>query len=124
MNKVVKWLKEKFSKSGRGENSTFSNLHSQFNWLGVEVPPPVVRRYFERVEGETLDVPLAVARQVREETVALIAKHLDADDRQVAVWQGIIAGMERFAAVYSRGVEMQREKIGPGGQHIVEGLRR
>ena len=124
MNKVVKWLKEKFSKNSGKENSTFSILHSQFNWLGVEVPPPVVRRYFERVEGETLDVPLAVARQVREETVAFIAKHLDAEDRQVAVWQGIIAGMERFAAVYSRGVEMQREKIGPGGQRIVEGLAR
>lgn len=123
MNKVVKWLKEKFSKNGRGENSTFSILHSQFNWLGVEVPPPIVRRYFERVEGETLDVPLAVARQVREETVALIARYTDADDRQVAVWQGIIAGMERFAAVYSRGVEMQIEKIGPGGQRVVKGLR-
>ena len=118
MNKVAKWLARKFG------SSKPSNLHpSRFDWLGIEVPPPVVRRYFERVEGETLDVPLAVARQVREETVALIAKKQDADDRQVAVWQGIIAGMERFAAVYSRGVEMQIEKIGPGGQRIVKGLR-
>ena len=88
------------------------------DWLGIEVPRPVVRRYFENVDGETLDVPLAVARQVREETVALMARHTDADDRQVAVWQGMIAGMERFAAVYAAGVEMQREKIGPGGRKV------
>ena len=136
MNKVAKWLARKFG-SSKPSNLQPSNLQpsnlqpsnlqpsnlqpSRFDWLGIEVPPPVVRRYFERVEGETLDVPLAVARQVREETVALIAKHTDADDRQVAVWQGIIAGMERFAAVYSRGVEMQREKIGPGGKRMKNG---
>ena len=88
------------------------------DWLGIEVPPAVVRRYFERVEGETLDVPLAVARQVREETVALMAAHPDAEDRQVAVWQGVLVGMARFAAVYAAGVDMQREKIGPGGRKV------
>lgn len=92
------------------------------DWLGIEVPQAVVRRYFTQHAEEELDVPLAVARQVREETVALIARHTDAEDRQVAVWQGIIAGMERFATVYAAGVEMQRAKIGPGGKKV-EGFK-
>ena len=94
------------------------------DWLGVEVPPPVVRRYFTQHAEDELDVPLAIARQVREETMRLLATHQDADDRQVAVWQGIIVGMERFAKVYQAGVDMQREKVGAGGQRIVEGLGR
>ena len=96
----------------------------EFDWLGVEVPPPVVRRYFTQHAEDELDVPLAIARQVREEAMRLMATHQDADDRQVAVWQGIIVGMERFAAVYQAGVDMQREKVGAGGQRIVEGLAR
>jgi len=92
------------------------------DWLGIEVPPAVVRRYFTQHAEEELDVPLAVARQVREETVALIARHTKAEDRQVAVWQGIIAGMERFATVYAAGVKMQRAKIGPGGRKV-EGFK-
>ncbi len=94
------------------------------DWLGVEVPPPVVRRYFTQHAEDELDVPLAIARQVREEAMGLLATHQDADDRQVAVWQGIIVGMERFAKVYQAGVDMQREKVGAGGQRIVEGLAR
>ena len=70
------------------------------DWLGVEVPPPVVRRYFTQHAEDELDVPLAIARQVREEAMRLMATHQDADDRQVAVWQGIIVRMERFATVY------------------------
>jgi len=94
------------------------------DWLGVEVPPPVVRRYFTQHAEDELDVPLAIARQVREEAMRFMATHQDADDRQVAVWQGIIVGMERFAKVYQAGVDMQREKVGAGGQRIVEGLGR
>ena len=91
------------------------------DWLGVEVPPPVVRRYFTQHAEDALDVPLAIARQVREEAMRLLATHQDADDRQVAVWQGIIVGMERFAKVYQAGVDMQREKVGAGGKRMKNG---
>lgn len=94
------------------------------DWLGVEVPLAIARRYFTQHAEDELDVPLAIARQVREEAMRLLATHQDADDRQVAVWQGIIVGMERFAKVYQAGVDMQREKVGAGGQRIVEGLAR
>ena len=97
---------------------------TEMDWLGVEVPPPVVRRYFTQHAEDELDVPLAIARQVREEAMRLLATHQDAEDRQVAVWQGVIVGMERFAKVYQAGVDMQREKVGAGGQRIVEGLKR
>ena len=91
------------------------------DWLGIEVPPPVVRRYFTQHAEDELDVPLAIARQVREEAMRLMATHQEAEDRQVAVWQGIIVGMERFAKVYQAGVDMQREKVGAGGKRMKNG---
>lgn len=119
MNRIIERLKRTWAKRGQTKEVETKPVA----WSEIGVPEPIVRQYFARHGDEELDVPLAIARQVREEIVSMMANNMDAEERLVAVWQGIIAGMERFAKIYQRGVEMQREKIGPGGKRNVKGFR-
>ena len=66
-----------------------------------------VRRYFEKNTDIDLSVPLAVARQVREEVTWKLArgKALSADD--LACMQGMLAGIARFEDLYCAAMRQQ-----------------
>ena len=66
-----------------------------------------VRRYFEKNTDMDLSVPLAVARQVREEIMWKLArgKALSADD--LACMQGMLAGIARFEDLYCAAMRQQ-----------------
>ena len=66
-----------------------------------------VKRYFEKNADIDLSVPLAVARQVREEITWKLArgKALSADD--LACMQGMLAGIARFEDLYCAALRMQ-----------------
>lgn len=86
------------------------------DWLGVKANEHFVETYFRKHADGELDVPLMIARQVREETIAQMAKELDASDAKRAMWQGMVVAMERFAKVYLEGVRQQGRWLASGGK--------
>lgn len=67
-----------------------------------------VRRYFEKNTDMDLSVPLAVARQVREEVtwgLARSKKKLTGED--LATMRGMLAGIAKFEDLYCAALRMQ-----------------
>lgn len=67
-----------------------------------------VRRYFEKNTDMDLSVPLAVARQVREEVTWSLArskKKMDADE--LATLRGMLAGIAKFEDLYCAALRQQ-----------------
>ena len=68
-----------------------------------------VRRYFEKNTDMDLSVPLAVARQVREEVTWSLArskKKMGADE--LATMRGMLAGIAKFEDLYCAAMRQQR----------------
>ena len=67
-----------------------------------------VRRYFEKNTDMDLSVPLAVARQVREEVTWSLArskKKMGADE--LATMRGMLAGIAKFEDLYCAALRQQ-----------------
>lgn len=67
-----------------------------------------VRRYFEKNTDMDLSVPLAVARQVREEVTWSLArskKKMGADE--LATMRGMLAGIAKFEDLYCAAMRQQ-----------------
>lgn len=67
-----------------------------------------VRRYFEKNTDMDLSVPLAVARQVREEVTWRLArskKKMGADE--LATMRGMLAGIAKFEDLYCAAMRQQ-----------------
>lgn len=67
-----------------------------------------VKRYFEKNADIDLSVPLAIARQVREEVTWSLArgkKKLAADD--LAMMRGMLAGIAKFEDLYCAALRQQ-----------------
>ena len=66
-----------------------------------------VKRYFEKNADIDLSVPLAIARQVREEITWKLSrgKNLSADD--LACMQGMLAGIAKFEDLYCAALRQQ-----------------
>ncbi len=67
-----------------------------------------VRRYFEKNNDVDLSVPLAIARQVREEitwNLSRSKKKLAADD--LATMRGMLAGIAKFEDLYCAALRQQ-----------------
>lgn len=66
-----------------------------------------VRRYFEKNTDMDLSVPLAIARQIREEITWKLArgKALSGDD--LACMQGMLAGIAKFEDYYCAAMRKQ-----------------
>ena len=67
-----------------------------------------VRRYFEKNADMDLSVPLAIARQVREEitwNLSRSKKKLSADD--LATMRGMLAGIAKFEDLYCAALRQQ-----------------
>ena len=92
-----------------------------FSEVTAEEPPPIeelvdglteaqVKAYFEKNADIDLSVPLAVARQVREEVTWKLArgKNISADD--LSCMQGMLAGIARFEDLYCAALE-HRERL-------------
>ena len=89
--------------------------------VAKEEPPPIeelveglteeqVKAYFEKNADIDLAVPLAIARQVREEVTWKLArgKNISADD--LSCMQGMLAGIARFEDLYCAALE-HRERL-------------
>ena len=99
MKRLIRWLAGYFAEVGEAEPT----LDEMVDGITEEQ----VRRYFEKNTDMDLSVPLAVARQVREEITWKLArgKALSADD--LACMQGMLAGIARFEDLYCAAMRQQ-----------------
>ena len=113
MNRLIRWLAGYFAEVGEAEPT----LDEMVDGITEEQ----VRRYFEKNTDMDLSVPLAVARQVREEVtwgLSRSKKKLAADD--LAMMRGMLAGIAKFEDLYCAALRQQgRLQFQPPGIFLV-----
>ena len=100
MKRLIRWLAGYFADVGEAEPT----LDDMVDGITEEQ----VRRYFEKNTDMDLSVPLAVARQVREEVTWSLArskKKLTGED--LATMRGMLAGIAKFEDLYCAALRQQ-----------------
>jgi hypothetical protein len=64
-------------------------------WLGVEVPPPVVRRYFKQHAEDELDVPLAIAHYRR-----CLDEEPDKESHRANALRGFLEAAQKYEQMF------------------------